>query len=115
MWQRSWRTSPELIATAGLMLLVLLGAAIGLAVDSRVISGAPAWLKPAKFAVSIGIYAATLAWIFTLLPEWQRTRRVVGAVTAVAMLIEMTIIGAQAWRGVASHFNVGTALDAVLF
>ena len=115
MWQRLWRTSPELIATAALMVVVLAGALVGLAIDSRVITGAPAWLKPAKFAVSIAIYTVTLAWIFTLLPEWPRMRRVIGWVTALTMVLEMTIIGTQAWRGTTSHFNVGTPLDAVLF
>src|SRR5690242_20727607 len=112
MWQRLWRTSPELMVTAGLMLAVLAGAAAGLAVDPRTITGAPAWLKPAKFAVSIAIYTVTLAWIFTHLPAWRRTRRVIGRVTAVTMVLEMAIIGLQAWRGTASHFNVATRFDA---
>jgi hypothetical protein len=115
MWQRLWRTSPELMATAGLMVAALAGAAVGLAVDSRVITGAPAWLKPAKFAVSIALYTVTLAWIFTLLPEWPRTRRIVGGVTALTLVLEMAIIGGQAWRGTTSHFNVAAPLDAVLF
>jgi len=110
-----WQTSPELIATAALMQIVLVVALVGLAVDPRIITGAPAWLKPAKFAVSITIYTITLAWIFTLLPEWVRTRRVVGWLTAVTMVIEIAIIGGQAWRGTTSHFNVGTVADAVLF
>jgi len=113
--KRMWQTSPELIATAALMQIVLAVALVGLAVDPRIITGAPAWLKPAKFAVSITIYTITLAWIFTLLPEWVRTRRVVGWLTAVTMVIEIAIIGGQAWRGTTSHFNVGTVADAVLF
>jgi hypothetical protein len=115
MAKRLWHVSPELVATTLLMLVVLAGAIVGLAIDPRVITGAPAWLKPAKFAVSIAIYTATLAWIFTLLPEWPRTRRVVGRVTAAALVIEMLIIGGQAWRGTTSHFNVATPLDGVLF
>ena len=115
MLRRLWQTSPELITTAALMLVVLAGALVGLLVDSTVITGAPAWLKPAKFAVSITIYTATLAWIFTLIPEWTRTRRIVGWLTAIVMVLEMAIIGTQAWRGTTSHFNVGTVVDAVLF
>jgi hypothetical protein len=103
------------MATAALMLVILAGALTGLAIDSTVITGAPAWLKPAKFAVSIAIYTVTLAWIFTLIPEWTRTRVVVGRLTALVMVLEMAIIGGQAWRGTTSHFNVGTPLDAVLF
>jgi len=115
MFKRLWQTSPELIATAALMLIVLAGAIVGLAVDPRLVTGAPAWLKPAKFAVSIAIYTVTLAWIFTLLPEWTRMRRAIGWITAATMVLEMAIIGTQAWRGTTSHFNVGTPLDAVLF
>jgi hypothetical protein len=113
--KRLWQTSPELTATALLMLAALAGAGIGLVLDPRTITGAPAWLKPAKFAASIAIYSLTLAWIFTLLPDWRRTRRIVGWVTAVTLVLEMIIISAQAWRGTASHFNVATPLDAVLF
>ena len=115
MFKRLWQTSPELVATTVLMLVVLAGAIVGLQIDPRVITGAPAWLKPAKFAVSIAIYTATLAWIFTLLPEWPRTRRIVGWATAAALVIEMLIIGGQAWRGTTSHFNASTPLDGVLW
>jgi hypothetical protein len=113
--KRLWRTSPELIVTAALMVPVLVGALVGLMVDPRLITGAPAWLKPAKFASSIMIYTVTLAWIFTLLPEWPRLRWTIGWITAITMVLEMAIIGTQAWRGTTSHFNVGTPLDALLF
>jgi hypothetical protein len=97
------------------MLALLAGAVIGLAVDPRIITGAPAWLKPAKFAASIAIYAGTLAWIFSLVPEWVRTRRIVGWMTAVALVSEMVMIAVQAFRGTTSHFNVATPFDVVLF
>lgn len=115
MLTRLWRTSPELTATAALMVLVLAGALAGLLVDPRTIAGAPAWLKPAKFAASIAIYTLTLAWIFTLIPEWTRTRHIVGWLTAATMVLEIAIIGTQAWRGRMSHFNIATLVDAVLF
>ncbi len=104
-----------LTAAALLMGAALVGSVIGLIVDPRMITGAPAWLKPAKFAVSTAIYMLTLAWIFTQLPDWPRTRRVVGWVTAVILVLEVAIIDTQAWRGTTSHFNVGTILDGVLF
>src|SRR3990170_1077819 len=72
---RLWREDRALTGTAGLMLLVLALALAGLALDPRTITGAPAWLKPAKFAASIAIYTLTTAWIFTYLPGWGRTRR----------------------------------------
>jgi hypothetical protein len=112
---RLWAGSPVLTAGALLMCAALVGSLIGMLVDPRTITGAPAWLKPAKFAVSTAIYMLTLAWIFTLLPQWPRMRRIVGWMTAIIFVLEVAIIDVQAWRGTTSHFNVGTLLDGVLF
>jgi hypothetical protein len=112
---RLWAGSPVLTAAGLLMTGVLAASLIGLVVDPRVITGAPAWLKPTKFAVSTAIYMLTLAAIFTQLPDWPRTRRMVGWVTATVLVLEVAIIDTQAWRGTTSHFNVGTRLDLVLF
>jgi hypothetical protein len=87
----------------------------GLALDPRLITGAPAWLKPLKFALSTTLYVFTLAWVFTFLGEWPRMRRVVGWATSAAMLIELAIIDGQALRGTTSHFNTATPLDMALF
>jgi hypothetical protein len=84
-------------------------------VDPRIITGAPAWLKPFKFAVSTAVYSLTLAWIFGWLADWPRVRRVVGWTTAIVFVLEVALIDLQAWRGTTSHFNVSTPLDATLF
>ena len=110
-----WKGSAPLTGAGLLMLAVLVPSLLGLVADERVVTGAPVWLKPAKFAISMAIYMLTLAWIFTLLPEWPRTRRFVGWVTAIVLVLEVGIIDLQAWRGTTSHFNVGTPLDAALF
>lgn len=110
-----WKGSAPLTVTGLAMLVVLAAAAIGLAVDPRTITGAPAWLKPSKFAISIAIYCFTLAWIFTLIPEWPRVRRVVGWTTAVTLVLEIALISMQAFRGTTSHFNVGTLFDGMVF
>jgi hypothetical protein len=115
MLKRLWKTDAPLTFTGLLMLPALAIAAVGLVVDPRFITGAPAWLKPAKFALSIAVYVFTLAWIFTLIPRYKRTRRVVGWVTAIVMVLELGIIDLQAWRGTSSHFNFGTPLNGVLF
>ena len=104
-----------LTATGLLMLAGVVAALAGLWLDPRIITGAPAWLKPAKFAVSTAIYTLTLAWIFTYLHDWPRTRRIVGWTTAVILVVEVGLIYVQAWRGTTSHFNVGTPLDALMF
>jgi len=112
---RLWQASPPLTA-AGVLLLVAAGAsAVGLLVDARTITGAPAWLKPLKFAVSTAVYSFTLAWVFTYLPDRPRVRRAVGRTTAIVFALEVAIIDVQAWRGTTSHFNGATVLDRTLY
>ena len=112
---RLWHGSPPLTAVGVLMLIVAGASVVGLLVDPRVITGAPAWLKPFKFAVSTAIYSLTLAWVFGWLSGWPRVRRAVGWVTAVVFVLEVAVIDVQAWRGTTSHFNVSTPLDMALF
>jgi hypothetical protein len=115
MLRTLWHTDTRLTAVGLAMVALLAATAIALIVDPRQVLGAPLWMKPAKFAASIAIYTLTLAWVFTYLPEWRRTRRVVSWVTAVTLVLEVVIIDVQAWRGTTSHFNVGTPVDGVLF
>jgi hypothetical protein len=112
---RLWAADPLLTGTGLVLLALLVPISIALWLDPREIGGVPAWLKPAKFALSLGIYTLTLAWVFTYLTDWPRTRRIVGRTTATVMLVELAIIALQAARGTTSHFNVGTPLDASLF
>jgi hypothetical protein len=112
---RLWRTAPGVVGAALLLAALVVPFGIGLLADPRVITGAPAWLKPLKFAVSTSLYAFTLAWVFTYLPAWPWTRRIVGAGTAAAFLVELLLIGGQAARGTTSHFNTATPFDAAVF
>jgi hypothetical protein len=115
LYARLRAASPPLAAVGTAMLVAAVAFAIGMLVDRRYITGAPAWLKPFKFAVSTAIYSLTLAWIFTLLSAWPRMRRVVGWTTAVVFVLEVALIAMQAWRGTTSHFNVSSAFNAVVF
>lgn len=112
---RLWQASPPLTAVGALMLVVAVPSLAGVFIDPRTITGAPAWLKPFKFAISTAIYSLTLAWMFGWLTDWPRVRRVVGWTTAIVFVLEVAIIDTQAWRGTTSHFNVSTTLDQVLF
>ena len=110
-----WQSDRPLTATGLAMLPLLALFLVGLVLDSRAVTGAPVWLKPAKFAASIAIYTFTLAWAFSYLRDWRRVRSIVGWTTALVLVVEMLIIATQAARGTTSHFNVSSALDAVLF
>jgi len=112
---RLWRASAPLTVLGIVMLVAFAASAIAVAVDPTEILGAPRWLKPAKFAISSAVYAFTLAWIFTWLPDRRRLTAIVGGITAVVLALEVGIIDLQAARGLTSHFNMATALDATLF
>jgi hypothetical protein len=75
----------------------------------------PIWLKPFKFAVSLALYAFTLAWLLTYLKRFQRVGWWAGTVLAAAGAAEMVVIVGQVVRGRRSHFNFETPLDATLF
>jgi hypothetical protein len=113
--KRCWADSPALTATCVLMLVAFLPSVAGIYLDPRVITGVPAWLKPAKFAISTAIYAGTIAWLFRYISIWPRFKRAMGDVLAAMLILEVLIIYVQAARGTTSHFNVGTPLDATLF
>jgi hypothetical protein len=104
-----------LIVCAALSLLGLLVAAGGLLLDGRSITGAPAWLKPAKFSISIAVYGVTLAWLLSLVHGHRVLVRIIGWVTAFCVIAELILIDGQAARGTTSHFNTSTPLDDALF
>ncbi len=110
-----WRTNAALTIVGGLMLATLAGTLVGLAIDPQVITGAPAWLKPTKFAISTAIYSFTLVWLLAFVRGHPRLVALVGNASAVALTIEVAIICTQVIRGTTSHFNASTPLDATLF
>ena len=111
----AWRGNPALSATGTLMMLVLLATMVGLAADQRWIVNEPVWLKPAKFALSIAVYSFSLVWLMSFLEGRRRLVRFLAGVIAVALMVEEAIIALQAYRGLRSHFNVATDLDATLW
>jgi hypothetical protein len=107
---RAWSSSRPLTFVGATMLLVLGVVLAGLLLDERVITGAPTWLKPMKFAVSISIYCFTLLWMLTFVRGRPRLVGLVSWVTAVALLVEMVLIAGAAAFGTTSHYNVSTPL-----
>jgi hypothetical protein len=111
----AWRRNPPLVALVVAMLVLAAVALLGLAGDPRVITGAPAWMKPLKFAVSIAIYAATLLWMLTFIPERPRLVAAISWGLLLGFGIEMVLIVMQVMRNTTSHFNVATPFDAAVF
>jgi hypothetical protein len=111
-----WRAHrPFALVTAGSAAL-LVAALVLQVVDPRQVLGAPTWLKPAKFAAAILVTSPALAWIIRQMTG-SRARRLHGAGTVMAVVsaLELVAITVQAARGVPSHFNNETSLDAAIF
>ncbi|MEF2976783.1 hypothetical protein [Subtercola sp. YIM 133946] len=104
-----------LLALATAMAALAVVAAVGSVIDPRQITGVPLWNKPLLFAVSVGLYAVTLAWLLGLLTRHRRLAHQVGTIAAGGLAIEMIIIVGVALAGTTSHFNVSTPLATALW
>ncbi|MDX8031858.1 hypothetical protein SK803_16660 [Lentzea sp. BCCO 10_0856] len=110
---RTWHR--PLVLFGWSMVILIPVSLIGLLVDDRMLVNSPIWLKPFKFAVSLALYAFTLAWLLTYLKRFQRLGWWTGSVLAAAGAMEMVVIVGQVVRGRRSHFNFETPLDGALF
>jgi hypothetical protein len=113
--RRAWQINRPLTLVGAAMLALLAATLVGLVVDDRAITGAPAWMKPAKFAISIAVYSFTLLWLLTFVEGRRRLVALVTWGTAVAFVVEMIAIVGQVVRGTTSHFNVATSFDAAVW
>lgn len=109
-----WRRDSILAVVAAINGVLFVGFVVGVVIDPTAVNGEPAWLKPAKFAGSIALVSATLGWLGAHLPVDGRFRRRVSLLVGGGLLIEIVLIGGQAARGLGSHFNRATALDATI-
>ncbi len=111
----AWRRNPPLVALVLAMVVLATVALVGLVVDPRTITGAPAWMKPLKFAVSIAIYGATLHWMLSFISERPRFVAAISWGVLLALGLEMALIVMQVLRNTTSHFNQATPFDAAVF
>ncbi|MDT7674675.1 MAG: hypothetical protein QOD82_2577 [Pseudonocardiales bacterium] len=100
---------------AGVMAVMAVVSAVGLAVDDRILLGAPIWLKPLKFAISMAVYGLTWAWLYSLLATRRRLASVVSSAIVIFLAVEYVVIVVQVVRGRPSHFNMSTPLDSALW
>ena len=99
---------------AGLSAVAFAIAVVGLIVDPTVLTGAPAWMKPAKFSFSIAVYLLTLRWILSYVRGHARLLAVLSTVITVALVAEIALIEMQVFRGTTSHYNESSDFDAAV-
>lgn len=102
------------LALAALLPVLMLAGAM----DDRAIAGVSVWAKPIKFALAFSIYLLTLGFFGRFVDRAWRGRIAFRApilAGAVAIVMEQVIMTLQSARGVGSHFNVATPLDAGLY
>lgn len=72
-----------------------------------------AWYKPLKFALSICIYAWTIAWYMGYLINFNAT--IFNWITIITLGFEIIYIALQASKGELSHYNLSTPLYSFLY
>ncbi|TGM46422.1 hypothetical protein [Leptospira vanthielii] len=83
--------------------------------DTRTLLGANIWIKPLKFSLSLGLYSLTTIWVLVrFLKDWKYQRQIQLVLTS-ASVIEFALITLQAARGEASHFNISTTWNQIVF
>jgi len=105
-----------LLFRVGLLHIILFAILIvPLLIDNTLVEGINAWIKPMKFAISVGIYLWTIGWVMEDLTISYRWKKNLSRIIAGTMIIEIVILLYQASRGVQSHFNFTTDFDSLLF
>jgi hypothetical protein len=76
-------------------------------------SGPLSLRKPGLFGVSAGVTVWSIAWVLTHFEPRRYDQRVASLLSG-GLLLEVGLITLQQWRGVPSHFNRATTLDATI-
>jgi hypothetical protein len=113
-WRRGQRTERAGYVVGALLL------ASGLIHLALLIIGDGSWRgplslrKPTTFGLSFGLTLMTIVWIAAFLRLSNRARAILLGAFTVASALETALVTLQAWRGVPSHFNMETVLDALI-
>lgn len=113
--EKSWETSPTMSVLTLIHFGMIFVCLLGLALDGRTLMGEPVWIKPLKFAISGGIYCATITWLMAYVTRAKWLGKIIMWGNGFLIFGEVAIITIQAARGLRSHYNVSNPLDGALW
>src|SRR5256714_11070963 len=106
---------PRVLGTAGTILLgTMLVPFVALASRGGPVTGPVSLRKPADFAETGWLLTWSVALILPRLRTRAWQRHVIGGSAILFGVGETAVMAVQAWRGVPSHYNFSTPLDAAL-
>ena len=107
--------SPGLTALSLTMLGMIPVLSLALWLDHRMVTGVAVWVKPMKFTLSALAYSVFFLVMMPLMQPLSKRIRQMAEVMSWMLWLEIILIYAQAARGKASHFNMETMLDGLIF
>ena len=108
----SW---PRVLWVAGAALLVAMVVhLVAMVVLGGPVSGPVSLRKPATFAETGWLLCWSVAAVLPRLRTRPWQRHVIGGAVLAFAVVETAVMAVQAWRGVPSHYNFTTPLDAAL-
>ncbi|QDU92467.1 hypothetical protein [Lignipirellula cremea] len=113
---KAGRLRPEQTVALGVGALLLASGLLHMIwwlVEGSSLSGPISLRKPILFGISAGMTVVSLGWLMGKMQRRKGDFLLVSSLS-LAMLVEVGLITIQQWRGVASHFNRETPLDAVV-
>ena len=115
-FETTWHQSSAIRLAVYWNLALAAIALVGLLTDHRSILGLNPWIKPLKFDLSVILFLLTIAALLSALgTRFPRQSTLIAWGVSIAMILENTVISLQSLRGVRSHMNYTTTLDATLF
>jgi hypothetical protein len=117
-FRTAYAGSSILTINAGIMLLCFAACMALQVVDDRAFNGINVWIKPGKFFFSMVVHYLTVAWALSLIAPHQReTRAITGSIWIILITAwaELLYIALRAAQGDASHFNVSTTVNTLLY
>ncbi len=108
----------QLWLLTGISLAMMAAGLVWAGFETRLFQDALVWIKPFKFALSLAVLFATLAWAagqMSAPASSTRMLRAVVAIMAAAFWFEMIYVTAQAAQGQGSHYNRGDLFHGVMY